>query len=330
MFYLSEDFFRDDLDYREVVVSIRCIAFNQEKYIRDTLEGFVKQKTKFRFEAIVHDDCSTDGTASVIREYAEKYPSIIKPIFETENQYSKMDGSLNKIMNDHLRGKYIAFCEGDDYWTDPLKLQKQVDFLEAHPDYSMCVTNINIQKNNNTIHPSIWNKNSDEDLIMKDIILNGGMYIGTCSILLRREIFQQIPKEMNGLHVGDYPLQIFMGANGKVRQLKDVTCVYRYMSEGSWTQKFNKQENKKAILDYILKEQKLLDVMDKVTHFKYRKYFKEKSAYFKFAKMVNINKWCAFCIFLSNPRIVFVKFPLRTILYVCVPNRIIRLLRIRK
>lgn len=121
-----------------LIVSIRCLAYNHEKFIRETLDGFVMQKTNFRFEAIVHDDASNDGTAGIIREYAEKYPDIIKPIYETENLYSKKDGSLTKIMNEACKGKYIAMCEGDDYWTDPYKLQKQVDFLESHTDYVMC------------------------------------------------------------------------------------------------------------------------------------------------------------------------------------------------
>lgn len=131
----------DDIQNKEsqpLLVSIRCLAYNHEKYIRETLEGFVMQKTNFRFEAIVHDDASTDATAELIREYAEKYPDIIKPIYETENQYSKKDGSLFRISHEACKGKYIAFCEGDDYWTNPYKLQKQVDFLESHPDYVMC------------------------------------------------------------------------------------------------------------------------------------------------------------------------------------------------
>lgn len=137
-------------DNRPVMVTIRCFAYNHEPYIRQCLDGFVMQKTNFRFEAIVHDDASTDGTAAIIREYAEKYPDIIKPIFETENQYSKHDGSLRRIMNEHTRGKYTALCEGDDYWIDPLKLQKQVCFLEKNPEYGMCYTkvkNYNQQKN---------------------------------------------------------------------------------------------------------------------------------------------------------------------------------------
>ena len=124
-------------DNKEIKVTVRCITYNQKEYIRQCLDGFVLQQTNFRFEAIVHDDASTDGTAEIVREYAEKFPDIIKPIFETENQYSKHDGSLGRILNAHTRGKYVAICEGDDYWTDPHKLQKQADFLDANPQCSL-------------------------------------------------------------------------------------------------------------------------------------------------------------------------------------------------
>lgn len=118
------------------LVSIQCLVYNHEPFLRQCLDGFVMQKTDFPFEAIVHDDASTDNSAEIIREYAEKYPDIIKPIFETENQYSKKDGSLGRIMNEaiHPGTKYIAYCEGDDYWTDPMKLQIQIDYLECHSD----------------------------------------------------------------------------------------------------------------------------------------------------------------------------------------------------
>lgn len=107
--------------------------------MRQCLDGFVMQQTTFPFEAIVHDDASTDGSDAIIREYAEKYPDIIKPIYESENQYGK--GIISKKIDDtmHPDSKYIALCEGDDYWTDPNKLQIQVDFLESHPDYSFSV-----------------------------------------------------------------------------------------------------------------------------------------------------------------------------------------------
>lgn len=129
----------------QLIVSIQCLVYNHEPYLRQCLDGIVMQKTNFRFEAIVHDDCSTDGSRKIIEEYADKYPEIIKPIYETENQYSKNDGSLRKIVNARLTGKYIALCEGDDYWIDPLKLQKEVDYLESHLDVGMCFTNFDVK-----------------------------------------------------------------------------------------------------------------------------------------------------------------------------------------
>lgn len=129
-----------------ILVSIHCLVYNHEPYIRKCLEGFVMQKTDFRFEAIVHADASTDKSAAIIREYAEKFPDIIKPIYQAENQYSQKNGAIGRAISAKTRGKYIALCEGDDYWTDPLKLQKQVDFLENHPDYSMTCTDSIVQK----------------------------------------------------------------------------------------------------------------------------------------------------------------------------------------
>ena len=127
------------------LVVISCITYNHAPYLAQCLEGFVMQKTNFPFVALVHDDASLDGTAEILREYAEKYPDIIKPICDPTNRYS--DKSLDLIMNEWINAyepKYIAMCEGDDYWIDPLKLQKQVDFLEANPEYGMCYSNFNI------------------------------------------------------------------------------------------------------------------------------------------------------------------------------------------
>lgn len=135
----------------DCLVSISCFTYNHEPYIRQCLDGFVMQKTNFKFVAIVHDDASTDRTADIIREYEAKYPEIIKPIYETENQYSKKDGSIGRIMNaaiDATGAKYIAMCEGDDYWTDPYKLQKQVDILEKDGTLMACVANCSVVDNN--------------------------------------------------------------------------------------------------------------------------------------------------------------------------------------
>ena len=121
------------------MVSICCKTYNHENYIRQCLDGFLIQKTNFPIEIIVHDDASTDSTPHILHEYEKKYPELFHIIYQNENQYSKKEVSIFlDYMLPLMKGKYIAFCEGDDYWIDPLKLQKQVDFLESHPDYSMC------------------------------------------------------------------------------------------------------------------------------------------------------------------------------------------------
>ena len=122
----------------EIKVSVICFAYNHEPFIRKCLDGFIMQKTNFKFEVLINDDASIDGTAQIIREYAEKYPDIIKPIYQKENQFSKGISIGATFLYPKVAGKYIAFCEGDDYWTDPEKLQIQVDFLESHPDFIGC------------------------------------------------------------------------------------------------------------------------------------------------------------------------------------------------
>ena len=119
------------------LVSICCITYNHESYIEQALHGFLMQETSFPFEILIHDDASSDKTPNIIQKYEKKYPDIVKPIYQTENQYSKGNDVI-QINLARSQGKYIAICEGDDYWIDPHKLQKQVDFLETHPEYSMC------------------------------------------------------------------------------------------------------------------------------------------------------------------------------------------------
>ena len=124
----------------EPVVSICCLTFNHAKYVRQCLDGFLMQETNFPIEILIHDDASTDGTDGILREYEAKYPDKVFPLYEEENKFTHgYRGRMDIVFNySRARGKYIASCEGDDYWTDPLKLQKQVDFMESHPDYSVC------------------------------------------------------------------------------------------------------------------------------------------------------------------------------------------------
>jgi glycosyltransferase involved in cell wall biosynthesis len=122
----------------DIVVTIVCIAYNQEKYISETIESFLMQKTNFNYEILIQDDASKDKTPEIIKKYEMQYPDIIRPVYQKENQYSKGIQVLD-FYQDIAKGKYIAVCEGDDYWTDPNKLQRQVDYMEKNQDCSACV-----------------------------------------------------------------------------------------------------------------------------------------------------------------------------------------------
>lgn len=216
----------------DLMVTIRCITYNHEPYIRQCLEGFVMQKTNFRFEAIVHDDASTDGTAAIIREYAEKFPDIIKPIYEVENQYSKRDGSLARIMNAHMHGKYIAFCEGDDYWIDPLKLQKQVDFLEDHPDFGLVHTSANVYLDEEKRY--IGRFIGEDFKTIDDLLITNR--IATLTTCFRKTLFDNYNKDIDvdcSWKMGDYPLWIYMAKYSNVYFMNNVTATYRLLTESA-------------------------------------------------------------------------------------------------
>lgn len=210
----------------EIFVSIKCAVYNHEQYIRQCLEGFVMQKTNFRFEAIVHDDASTDGSAAIIREYAEKYPDIIKPIYEIENQYSKRDGSLTRIMNAACKGKYIAVCEGDDYWIDPLKLQKQFDFMEEHSDYMLCGTNGLVLWDHGVNAPEYFHRRFiSSELTPENTI--GKWPFPTASLFYRKELLNYLDDFKCKIYSGDIRLMLVALANGRIWSFGDVTTIYR-------------------------------------------------------------------------------------------------------
>ncbi len=207
------------------VVSICCIAYNQEKYISDTIEGFLLQKVSFPIEIIINDDCSTDKTATIIREYADNYPELIKPIFQKENQYSQ-GKKIFPITFARAKGKYIACCEGDDYWTDPEKLQRQYDFLEKHQEYVMVAENA-IYDNLKDGTKRKFSELPERDI---DIIeLLGVRPFATASVLFRNLEDNVVP---DGKAFGDTIYWCHFSKFGKIRYLENVSSVYRKHDQG--------------------------------------------------------------------------------------------------
>lgn len=214
------------------MVSVQCLAYNHEKYIRECLEGLVNQKTDFKYEVIVHDDASTDNTVSIIKEYAEKYSEIIKPIFEKENLYKRDQARMRQIITEKLTGKYIAFCECDDYWTACDKLQKQVDFLETHPDYSMCFHSAKKQYETNTISWLKCEDVEDRDYSPTEVFVN--WIVPTASILCRREAIENRMKMIGSNRIlnGDITIVLSSAMIGKIRGMHEQMSVYRVQSSG--------------------------------------------------------------------------------------------------
>lgn len=217
------------MNNEEILVSIRCETFNQEKYISNCLDGFVMQKTNFKYEIVVHDDASTDNTANIIREYEKKYPNLIRPIYEEENQYSKHDNSIRKLLDSEMRGKYIAICEGDDYWTDPLKLQKQIDFLENNPDYSMCFHQAIRHYEDCNKKDELYGDIEDRDYTGLELY-SSSHRPPTASVVMRTsinntDVYKDFVKY--NLSFGDIPLFLTCAHYGKVRGMADIMCVYR-------------------------------------------------------------------------------------------------------
>jgi glycosyltransferase involved in cell wall biosynthesis len=221
----------------QLMVSICCAAYNHEEYIAAALDGFLMQKADFSYEILVHDDASTDNTAKIIKEYEQNYPDIIKPIYQTENQYSKKVKISSAYNFPRAKGKYIAWCEGDDYWTDPLKLQTQVDYMEAHPECSLCAHAAEQRTADGKLLQYIRPSMHDKSFSVAEIIEGGGGLFATNSLMFPAALVQEVPDFYIDAPVGDAPLMIYLALQGDVYYIDRCMSAYRFMAEGSWSKK---------------------------------------------------------------------------------------------
>lgn len=250
------------------LVSVCCLAYNHAPYIHKALDGILMQKTSFPFEVIIHDDVSTDGTIDIIKEYAEQYPDIIKPIFEEENQYSKNVPITLNILYPRARGKYIATCECDDYWTDCNKLEKQILYMEKHPECSCTAHAVNYIENGE-ITRNDRRSAKECDFTPEQVISGGGAFVATCSLCFRTEYACEKPKwRMLAANVGDYPSQILFSLKGKFHYFPMIMGRYRLGHPGSWTEM--QRHNISASIENRSLEAKWLNELNRETGFKYR------------------------------------------------------------
>jgi glycosyltransferase involved in cell wall biosynthesis len=228
----------------EPLLSVICATYNHEEFIRDAVDGFLIQTTDFPFEVIIHDDASTDATVNIVKDYIEKYPRIIRAIFQKENQYS-LGHKIIPIVFPHARGRYVALCEGDDYWNDRDKLQKQCDFLNANPAYATCIHNVTVLYDDAGIHshphfgpgfrvvrhmyPKPKTLSTLEDLLH-------GNFIPTPSVMFRSGIINRFPSWFEKCSMGDWPLHVLNAKyGGAIRYMDEMMAVYRVHAHSVWS-----------------------------------------------------------------------------------------------
>lgn len=250
------------------LVSVICTAYNQESYIEDALKGFLMQKTDFPFEIIIHDDASTDKTADIINDYTKKYPLIIKPTLQKDNQYS-INGHLPFInCLDKSIGEFVAICEGDDFWFRADKLQKQVSILlkssknlTFHSGYMLSGFKLS-KKSNNINEKKIYYSD-------REVIRMGANLMHTASIMFRKKTILPLPDWFSSAPVGDLYIQILSGVPKGAIYLPIEASVYRAFSEGSWSQ-LNQKQSESSLLNYVSSQRKSLDYLQETIGNKYR------------------------------------------------------------
>ena len=222
-----------------IEVSVICAAYNHEKFIDECIRSVLMQKD-VSLEILIHDDASTDKTAEIIREYEKKYPEIIKPIYQKENQFLKSISISKRYQYPRVTGKYIAFCEGDDYWTDPQKLQKQYDALENHPEIDICAhASTTISASNGEVLRKSVRLQQSGIIPTEAVIKGGGGFVASASLFFRRSLIEDIPPFRKQYNL-DYFLQIHGALHGGMYYFSDNMCVYRSGVPYSSTQRLKK------------------------------------------------------------------------------------------
>ncbi len=250
-----------------VKVSVICLTYNHGELLRNALDSMVNQDTDFSFEIIVHDDCSTDCTADIIREYVKEYPELVVPIYESENQYSKKR-IVREIAQSNVRGKYIALCDGDDYWTDKFKLQKQYEIMENHPQIDLC-SGRGVVVDAVTGNRVGWMRPKEHDGIIpvQEVIAGGGQFFASASLFFRRSILDSISYEFEKEMDFDYVWQIKGAIRGGAYYLDQEMAAYRSGVDGAWSTRMSKDVHMR--MNHFRQMVHMLETLDRETAYEY-------------------------------------------------------------
>lgn len=277
-----------DCNLNDDILTIYCLTYNHEKYIRKTLQGFVEQETKYKYKVIVHDDASTDRTRIIIEEFVKNYPDLFIPIYQRENLYSKGVNIFKEIIEPMIKTKYTAICEGDDYWCDKNKIELQINYLEKNVECSFCVHNTAFINENGKLIGKTFNAiRRNINLSTQDIITN--IYFHTSSYMYRTELRKQMPKIFLAPEVEDYPLTLYLSLHGYIHYIDRVMSCYRVGSINSWSERILKNKNKAVIHNnsMIL----MLKRINNYTNYKYSKLFQQKIYYYVYNNILLEKKY---------------------------------------
>lgn len=251
------------------LVDVTIATYNHAKFIAQTIESVLSQKTNFEYRLIIGDDCSTDGTQEIIKSYAQQYPDRITTLLYSQHRGFKTEERVGIQILKLATSRYVALLDGDDYWSNPLKLQRQVDFLESHPECAICFHNVKVIDESKD--REAWNFNppdqkeisSIEDLLCEN-------FLQTCSVMYRNGLIGTLPPWFHSCEMGDWLLHVMNAQHGSIGYLPEVMAVYRMHAGGTWTSADPARKYLEAI--------KAADLIDSYLNFKYKKVLKGRKA----------------------------------------------------
>ena len=261
----EKDIMADWQNTDQMVVSITCVAFNHEYCIAEAMDSFLMQETRFPFEILINDDLSTDKTVEILKAYETKYPNIVKPVYQTENQFSQGINTM-ALLFPKVTGEYVAFCDGDDYWVDKNKLQIQVDEMEKHPEVDMSFHSTYVLRDGK--REEIQSRHATENKIFtpQEIILGGGVFCPTASVIFRNSLISSLPDWFYTAIPGDYVSQIMGSIKGGALYIDKCMSIYRVGVITSWTRNVlieDSEKRKKFLFAFNEKLNLINDAFDK-------------------------------------------------------------------